>query len=136
MINKNTDEIGNLEKKFSLIIEGLKHSQKIPPSIEVLIDAMDTQIKKGSDYQYGKRVKQADYYPNGIQTMNDTINSKVLRVNSLIEKYEDGGVPSNESIEDSFIDMINTSSFAVSFLRGQMDGQKSDVDFLNRENKK
>lgn len=127
--------IEDLQKKFSLILEGLQHCNKIPPSIEVLIDAMDVQIKKGSDYQYGTRVRQADYYPNGIQTMNDTINSKVLRVNSLIEKYEDGKLPANESIEDSFIDIINTSSFAVAFLRGTMDGQDSQKDFLNREKK-
>ena len=73
---KYQEQRDKLYNKFQFILEGLKYVKKVPDSIEVLIDCMDVQIKKGSDYQYGNRVRQADYYPNGIQTMNDTINSK------------------------------------------------------------
>ena len=40
--------------------------------------------------------------------------------------------PNFESVEDSFKDMINYASFAVSFIRGGIDGQDPNRDFLNR----
>jgi hypothetical protein len=44
--------------------------------------------------------------------------------------------PNFESLEDSAKDLINYSSFAVSFIRGGIDGQDPKRDFLNRPNRK
>ena len=40
--------------------------------------------------------------------------------------------PNYESIEDSAKDLINYASFVVSYMRGKMEGQDPDRDFLNR----
>ena len=48
------------------------------------------------------------------------IHQKLLRAQSLLEA--DGDVKF-ESLEDTYKDMINYCSFAVSYLRGKMDGQ-------------
>lgn len=93
-----------------------------PESIKVLHECIEVQTKKSRDYQNpNSRVKQADYYPRGIDSIMDMINTKYLRCISLIES---GAAPNHESIEDSLKDMINYASFGVSFLRGKIDGQK------------
>src|SRR5690606_367757 len=97
-------------------------------SIQVLNEAIEVQRLKGMDYNSGS-IKQAMYYPRGIQSMLDTIQSKIYRITSISETTNK---PNNESIEDSFIDIINTASFAVSFLRKQMDGQDISKDHLNK----
>lgn len=106
------------------------------PSVTVLKEAIELQIKKSNDYQNKKSsVRQAMYYPRGLESINDIINAKMLRIRSLMEKYEnDPGAsgPNFESIEDSYIDMINYCSFAVAWCRGQIDGQDANTDILNR----
>jgi hypothetical protein len=103
-----------------------------PYSLRVLIEAMNLQISKGEDYQFGS-IKQAMYYPRGVDTMLDTIQSKIYRCKSLIEKYQGGLKENNESLRDSLLDIINTASFAVSYYDGKMEGQNSNKDFLNKE---
>jgi hypothetical protein len=105
-------------------------------SVKVLKECMDLQIKKSNDYQNpNSMIKQADYYPNGCQSILDTIQAKVLRMRSVMEamnndpKYK----PNFESLEDSAKDLINYASFYVSFMRGKMDGQTPTRDFLNRK---
>jgi hypothetical protein len=41
--------------------------------------------------------------------------------------------PNFESLEDSAKDLINYASFFVAYLRGKVEGQRDDRDFLNRK---
>ena len=104
-------------------------------SLKVLQRAAEIQTKKSSDYQNpNSRIKQADYYVRGCSTILDTIHAKVLRMQSVMEAMEsDPNYNQNfESLEDSCIDLINYASFFASYLAGEMEGQSSDRDFLNR----
>lgn len=104
-------------------------------SIKVLQECAELQLKKSNDYQNPKsRIKQANYYPRGVASILDTIQTKVLRTYSVMEAMEldPDYNPNFESLEDSFKDMINYASFAVAYLRGGIDGQTEDRDFLNR----
>lgn len=108
----------------------------IPESIKVLNECGDLQIKKSKDYQNSNsRIRQADYYPNGVLTLLDTCHAKVLRMYSVLEAMRDD--PSYEqnfeSVEDSAKDLINYGSFIVSYCRGMIDGQLPTRDIFNRE---
>ena len=105
-------------------------------SIKVLQECAELQIKKGNDYQNThSRIRQADYYPRGIATILDIVYAKVLRMQSVIEAMENDPEyePNFESLEDSAKDLINYGSFMASYMRGGMDGQRIDRDFLNRK---
>ena len=54
---------------------------------------------------------------------------------SVIEAMENDPeyYPNFESLEDSAKDLINYGSFMASYMRGGMDGQSIDCDFLNRK---
>ena len=107
-------------------------------SIKVLQECAEVQTKKGTDYQNEhSRIKQADYYPNGVSTLLDINHAKMLRMQSVIAAMQADPTykPNFESIEDSAKDMINYCTFIVSYCRGKMDGQKPDHDFLNRPTK-
>jgi hypothetical protein len=104
-------------------------------SVKVLRECIDLQCKKSQDYQNpNSKIKQADYYPNGILTLLDIVHAKKLRMESVIAAMQNDPSynPNFESIEDSAKDMINYCSFIVSYCRGKMDGQNEDHDFLNR----
>ena len=88
-------------------------------SIKVLNECADLQLKKSNDYQNpNSRIKQSDYYPQGISTILDIMQAKVLRARSVIEAMEnDPNYEQNfESLEDSGKDLINYSSFFVAYL--------------------
>ena len=53
-----------------------------------------------------------------------------MRATSLLES--DPSDPNFESLEDTYKDMINYASFAVSYLRGKMEGQDPDRDMFNK----
>jgi len=109
-------------------------SQFTRASANVLIEAAELQERKGRDYQNPlSRVRQADYYPNGVWSILDIINAKYLRMVSVLETMEQGGQPNFESIEDSAVDLINYASFAVSYMRGDIDGQDPERDIFNRK---
>ena len=80
------------------------------------------------------RVRQADYYPRGCSTILDIMIGKTLRMQSLLEAYEEDPShdPNFESLEDSAIDLINYSAFFAAYLTGDIDGQSPERDFLNR----
>lgn len=102
-------------------------------SIKVLRECIDLQIAKGNDYQNkNSNVVQADHYRRGIDTIFDTMNGKMLRIQSLLEASSAGVTPKHESIEDSLKDLINYASFGVSWLRGKMEGQRADRDMFNK----
>lgn len=104
-------------------------------SVEVLRECIDLQNAKSNDYQNpNSRIKQADYYPNGVVTIHDIMHAKMLRIKSVMEamQFDPEYQPNFESLEDSAKDLINYASFFVSYLRGAIDGQEPDHDFLNR----
>ena len=108
-------------------------------SIKVLSQCSDIQLKKSKDYQNpNSRIKQADYYPRGVMSIMELINTKTIRLWSLIEAMENDPSyePNFESIEDSLKDLINYASFAVAYSRGKIEGQDPNRDFLNREKAK
>lgn len=103
------------------------------PSANVLLEAARLQIRKGQDYQNpASRVRQADHYPRGVNTILDTVNGKILRMYSVLETMEQGGDVNFESVEDSAIDAINYLSFIVAYMRGDIDGQNLNRDIFNR----
>jgi hypothetical protein len=104
-------------------------------SIKVLQECAELQTSKGNDYQNpNSRIRQADYYPRGISTIIDIVHAKVLRMQSVLEAMENDPNynPNFESLEDSSKDLINYGSFIVAYMRGGMDGQDPERDFLNR----
>lgn len=108
---------------------------KTKQSILVLQECAELQLKKSNDYQNpNSRIKQADYYPRGVATILDTILGKVLRAYSVMEAMDNDPeyMPNFESLEDSFKDMINYSSFAVAYIRQGVEGQTGDRDFVNK----
>lgn len=99
-------------------------------SVRVLRECIELQLAKSRDYQNpNSNVKQAQHYRRGVDSIFDTMNGKMLRIQSLIES---GEAPKHESIEDSFKDLINYASFAVSYIRGRMEGQDPSRDMFNR----
>jgi hypothetical protein len=104
-------------------------------SLKVLMEAAQIQTKKSNDYQNpNSRIKQADYYPRGFASILDVMHAKVLRMQSVLEAMESDPNynPNFESLEDSCIDLINYASFGAAYIRGGIDGQDPDRDFLNR----
>ena len=69
------------------------------------------------------------HYRRGVDTIHDIILGKITRATSLLESGKD---PNFESLEDTYKDMINYASFAVSYMRGKMEGQVSGRDMFNR----
>ena len=99
-------------------------------SVKVLQECIDLQLKKSQDYQSdSSNVTQAMHYRRGVDTIHDIIIGKLMRATSLIESGND---PNFESLEDTYKDMINYASFAVSYMRGKMDGQQSGRDMFNK----
>lgn len=104
---------------------------KMKESLRVLQECADLQVRKSSDYQNSKsNIAQAMHYRRGIDTIHDIILGKVIRATSLIESNPHN--PNFESLEDTYKDLINYSSFAVAYLRGKMEGQDPNKDIFNK----
>ena len=102
-------------------------------SLRVLQECAELQTKKSNDYQNSdSNVTQAMHYRRGVDSIHDIINGKMLRAQSLLEAGTHSE-PNFESLEDTYKDMINYASFAVSYMRGQMEGQDSSRDMFNRK---
>jgi hypothetical protein len=105
-------------------------------SVEVLAECIALQNAKANDYQNkNSRILQADYYTNGCATIHDIMHGKMLRMQSVMEAMQNDPSynPNFESLEDSAKDLINYASFFVAYLRGKVEGQREDRDFLNRK---
>lgn len=105
-------------------------------SVNVLNECIEIQKKKSNDYQNpNSNIRQADYYPNGCISIFDAIHAKTLRMRSVMEAMTNDPkyTPNYESLEDSAKDLINYASFFVAYMRGKIDGQKPDRDWLNRK---
>ena len=103
-------------------------------SIKVLQECAEVQTQKSNDYQNpNSRIKQPDYYPRGCATILDQMYGKILRMQSVLEAMDSGDYePNFESLEDTYMDLINYASFAVSYMRGKMEGQVEGRDMFNR----
>ena len=103
------------------------------PSVTVLEECISLQIYKSIDYQNpNSSVRQAMHYRRGLDTIHDMIEQKVLRARSLIEAAGAGcDGPENEPLEDTYKDIVNYCSFAVVWLRGEMDGQNLNNGMFN-----
>lgn len=105
-------------------------------TLKVLQECSDLQLKKANDYQNpNSNIRQADYYPRGVASLLDIVHAKTLRMYSVLEAMENDPnyEPNFESLEDSAKDLINYGSFIVAYMRGGIDGQSDDRDFLNRK---
>ena len=103
---------------------------KLKESVKVLNECIALQLKKSEDYQSkNSNVKQAMHYRRGVDSIHDIIQGKCYRAQSLLESTGD---PNFESLEDTYKDIINYCSFAVSYMRGKMEGQCSDRDMFNK----
>ena len=99
-------------------------------SVKVLKECIELQNKKSQDYQSKEsNVTQAMHYRRGVDSIHDIIQGKCYRAQSLLES---GGDPNFESLEDTYKDIINYCSFAVSYMRGKMDGQNPNHDMFNK----
>ena len=104
--------------------------------LQILKRAAELQTKKGNDYQKpASRVRQADYYPRGVNTILDIMIGKVLRMQSILDAMENNEDHSEnfESLEDSAVDLINYASFFGAYLDGDIDGQDKTKDIFNRK---
>ena len=100
-------------------------------SVKVLQECAELQTKKSADYQSDESsITQSMHYRRGVDTIHDIILGKVIRATSLLES---GNNPNFESLEDTYKDMINYCSFAVSYMRGKMEGQEKDRDMFNKK---
>jgi hypothetical protein len=78
--------------------------------------------------------KQIDYGPNNIASApGGPLNGLLVRMHDKMERlkhltYVTGDTPKNESIEDSFIDLLNYSAIALMVLRGKWSGVPSQSD--------
>lgn len=78
--------------------------------------------------------KQMDYGPYNIANapggplngLMVRMHDKIARLNNLI--YETKDTPRNESIEDSFVDLLNYSAIALMVLRGRWHGVPNRKD--------
>ena len=58
-------------------------------SLKVLQECAEIQARKSNDYQNeNSRIRQADYYPRGIMSIMELINTKNIRLWSVIEAME------------------------------------------------
>jgi hypothetical protein len=103
-------------------------------SVKVLQECIDLQLKKSQDYQNpNSNVVQAMHYRRGVDSIHDIMQGKMYRAQSLLES---GNVNNFESLEDTYKDLINYASFAVSYMRGKMEGQDPDRDMFNNRKMK
>jgi hypothetical protein len=76
------------------------------------MDALEILIKKQSDYG----PKNIALAPGGaLNGLRVRMHDKLSRINNLIDS---GATPENESLRDSFLDMLNYSAIAMMVLDG------------------
>ena len=112
--------------KSKIVDSGMKES------VRVLNECIDVQLRKSADYQNpDSNVLQAMHYRRGVDKIHDAIKGKLYRAQSLLESGRTSEA-NFESLEDTYMDLINYASFAVSYMRGKMEGQDPDRDMFNR----
>jgi len=97
----NTDKIDHKQVQF------------VADMWEVLDSAGNLLIKKHKDYG----PKNIAHSPGGpLNGLRVRMHDKLARINHLIDK---GATPENESLRDSFIDLLNYSAIALMVLDGK-----------------
>ena len=81
--------------------------------LALLEPAINMVTKKQADYQ-GVIVGLHDYFPFGDKSYVQMLHVKTQRLVSLAGK---GGDPTNESVKDSVLDLINYAVFYLDFLQ-------------------
>ena len=112
-------------------------SQTEKASVRVLRECIDLQLAKSKDYQNdASTVVQADYYPRGVDSIYDMLNTKMLRIRSLLDtaRANAAAEPKFESLRDTAKDLINYASFFAAWLDKGIEGQEKlgHVDMFNR----
>jgi hypothetical protein len=88
-------------------LEAFKNSAQM-----VYADAMDVLVQKQHDYG----PKNISLSPGGpINGLRVRMHDKLSRINNLVES---GATPKNESLRDSFLDMMNYSAIGLMVLDG------------------
>ncbi len=83
---------------------------------EVFLQAEELLIRKHKDYG-PKNISDA---PGGaLNGLRVRMHDKMARINNLIDS---GAEPENESLRDSFIDLLNYSAIAILVLNGEWPG--------------
>jgi hypothetical protein len=99
---------------------------------QVLESAIKLQLAKGADYQSNKsKVKQADYYLRGVDTIYDTMWGKLLRIRSVLDSIKNGNGQNFESVQDSCIDLINYAAFMSAYIDHDIEGQDQYKNIFN-----
>lgn len=102
-------------------------------SVKVLRECVDLQNKKSQDYQNpNSNVVQAMHYRRGVDSIHDIMQGKMYRAQSLLESGR-ADTANFESLEDTYKDLINYASFAVSWLRNGVEGQDPTRDIFNNK---
>lgn len=102
-------------------------------SVKVLQECIDLQLRKSQDYQNpNSNVTQAMHYRRGVDSIHDIIQGKLYRAQSLLESGTHS-TANFESLEDTYKDLINYASFAVSWLRNGVPGQDPNRDLFNKK---
>lgn len=102
----------------------------------IFFEAIKIINKKSNTYQnQNSTVKQADYYPHGCITLYDLMNTKILRIKSILDTIESDEkyIPDFESLEDSCIDLINYTVFFIAYTRKLINGQDINKNIFNKE---
>jgi len=107
-------------------------------SVKVLRECIELQLAKSKDYQNdSSSVVQADYYPRGVDSLYDMLNTKLLRIRSILDtaRANPGTLPKFESLKDTTKDLINYASFFAAWLDQGVEGQEKlgHVDMFNRK---
>jgi hypothetical protein len=120
-----------METKTQAAIKKWKKELTEKESVRVLKECIDLQLKKSQDYQNpNSNVIQAMHYRRGVDSIHDIMQGKMYRAQSLLES---GNENNFESLEDTYKDLINYASFAVSYMRGKMEGQNPNRDMFNNK---
>jgi hypothetical protein len=90
-------------------------ASRVPPNFKdnastIYKEALDVLIKKQNDYG----PKNISHSPGGpVNGLRVRMHDKLSRINHLIES---GATPENESLRDSFLDMMNYSAIGLMVL--------------------
>lgn len=128
-INPKSDA---MERKLYEIREMMKDFTYIDHTVMVLLECIELRIRKGRDYNAGG-IQLADYFLFGIDSIFNEIHKKYLRAKSILSKLREGQSEEFEGIEDTFMDIIVYSSFAVAYMRGVCPGQTNSGDMFGRK---
>lgn len=120
----------------ALLNDYTKQTEKA--SVSVLRECIELQLAKSKDYQNdASTVVQSDYYPRGVDSIYDMLNTKMLRIRSLLDaaRAAPGTTPKFESLRDTAKDLINYASFFAAWLDQGIEGQErqTGVDMFNRK---